>query len=776
MVADGTKTQVVVVGAGPVGLMLAGELRLGGADVVVLERRTAPTTASRATTLHARTMEILDSRGLLDRLGPVPNEVTGHFGGIPLDLSLPGRHPGQWKVPQARTEELLHDWATELGAVVLRGHELRALEVTADHVLAEVAGPAGPMALRAKYVVGCDGEDSTVRRLGGFDFPGTDASRELLRADVAGIDIPDRRFERLERGLAIAARRPDGVTRIMVHEFDRPRRTTGEPGFDDVVQAWRRVTDEDISGGTPLWVNAFGDASRQAARYRDVRLFLAGDAAHQQMPIGGQALNLGLQDAVNLGWKLAAQVRGRGPEGLLDSYHTERHAVGSRTLGNIRAQALLLLGPTETGPVREVVGELLARDGVREHLAGMISGLDVRYDVGPGSHPLLGARLPYARLLHGGEGGGEPAGEAREMTTPELLRTGRGLLLDLSGDPAPADRTRAAAGPWSGLVDTVIATHRGAGADATPDGALSGTDAVLVRPDGHVAWTGSEGEPDLVTALGRWFGAPAAPHNVMTSKKRRYDMGRLNGRTALVTGASRGIGRATAVRLAQEGALVAVHYASGQEDAEETVASIEKDGGRAFAVQAELGVPGDVHRLFVALENGLKERTGSTELNILVNNAGVMGGTAAEDTTPEQFDRLMAVNAKAPFFIVQRALQNIPSGGRIVNISSGLTRFANPQEIAYAMTKGAVEMLALHYAKALGPRNITVNSVAPGITRNGNPAFGIPEAVEQMAAMSTFNRVGEPQDIADVVAFLATDDARWITGAFIDATGGTLLG
>lgn len=253
-------------------------------------------------------------------------------------------------------------------------------------------------------------------------------------------------------------------------------------------------------------------------------------------------------------------------------------------------------------------------------------------------------------------------------------------------------------------------------------------------------------------------------------------MGKLTGKTALVTGSSRGIGRATAIRLARDGALVAVHCSSDAKAAQEVVASIESDGGRAFTVQAELGVPGDVHHLFVGLEQGLKERTGGTELNILVNNAGIMGNTSPEETTPEVFDRLMAVNAKAPFFIIQRALSNIPNGGRIINISTGLTKFANPQEIAYAMSKGAVEMLALHFAKYLGPRNITINSVAPGITRNSNPVFDIPDVVRQMAQLSTFNRVGEPSDIADVVAFLASDDARWVTGSFVDASGGTLLG
>lgn len=254
-------------------------------------------------------------------------------------------------------------------------------------------------------------------------------------------------------------------------------------------------------------------------------------------------------------------------------------------------------------------------------------------------------------------------------------------------------------------------------------------------------------------------------------------MTRLANRTALVTGSSRGIGRATAERLAADGALVAVHYNTNAEAAKEVVDGVMEKGGRAFPVQAELGVPGDVDTLFEALEAGLKEHNGGdVRLDIVVNNAGVMGGIAPAEVTPEQFDKLFAVNAKAPFFIVQRALTIMPDGGRIINISSGLTRFANPDEVTYAMTKGAVEMLALHFAKALGPRGITVNSVAPGITRNSNPLFDIPEAVEQMAQLSTFGRVGEPSDVADVVAFLASPEARWVTGSFVDASGGTLLG
>lgn len=252
-------------------------------------------------------------------------------------------------------------------------------------------------------------------------------------------------------------------------------------------------------------------------------------------------------------------------------------------------------------------------------------------------------------------------------------------------------------------------------------------------------------------------------------------MTRLRGKTALVTGASRNIGRAIAIRLAADGALVAVHWQSDQKAADETVATVEKNGGRAFAVQADLGSTGAIHQLFFDLEHGLKERTESSGLDILVNNAGVMGGVSPEDTTPEQFDRLVAVNARAPFFILQRASSDLNDGARVINISSGLTRVANPQEVAYAMTKGAVEQLTLHMAKHLAPRRITVNSVAPGITRNGNPVFDIPEVVDQMASLSAFDRVGEPEDIADAVAFLASDDARWITGSTLDASGGTLL-
>ncbi|MFJ9721239.1 FAD-dependent monooxygenase [Streptomyces sp. NPDC101209] len=488
MPGDTIQADVVVVGAGPVGLMLAGELIRGGVGVVLVEKRRGPHTGSRASTLHARTMELLHGRGLVPDLGDPPREPRGHFGGIPLDLTLPSSHPGQWKVPQTKTEAVLEEWVLAQGAELRCKHELTALEDTGDGVEGTALGHDGVRRrLRARYLVACDGEDSTVRRLIGADFPGQPAGRELLRADVAGLDIPDRRFERLEGGLAIAARRGDGVTRVMVHEFGSRAGDHGTAArFEDLVTAWKKVTGEDISHGTPLWVNSFTDASRQLTHYRHGRILFAGDAAHQQMPIGGQALNLGLQDAVNLGWKLALHLRGRADATLLDTYHTERHAVGRQVLANIRAQALLLLGPPSVEPLRRLLGELIALEDVRARLAGTISGLGLRYDLPGPAHPLLGARLPATPLRIG----------QRRVDSAHLLRTGGGVLLDLRADLPPLPL----ADGWTGTVGRVAAVPE------QPE-AWHGADRVLLRPDGHIAWAGT-GEDRLGQALRRWFGPP----------------------------------------------------------------------------------------------------------------------------------------------------------------------------------------------------------------------------------------------------------------------------
>jgi oxygenase len=475
-------TQVLVVGAGPVGLMLAGELRLGGAEVVVLEQLAVPTTESRASTLHARTMELFDQRGLLDRLGSPPNQRMGHFGGIPLDLGeLATRYPGQWKVLQAEVEKLLAGWAAEQGADIRRAHELVGLWAGPDRVRVRVDGPAGPQELTAEYLVGCDGEQSTVRQLAGIELTGLEPTRELFRADVAGIEIAERRFQRLPNGLAIAGRLPSGAMRVMVSEFQLPAGRTVPATFEDVCKAWSRVTGEDISAGIPLWVNAFDNASKQAARYRAGRVLLAGDAAHLQLPSGGQAINLGLQDAVNLGWKLAASVNGRAPAGLLDSYATERQAIGRQVLRNIEAQSLLLLGDPDIEPARAVLAELIGHPEVRDRLAGMISGLDVRY----GADSLAGLRMPHLELDLG----------RRSTSSTELLRSGCGLLLDFSGEPI----RQAALRDWAdgcALRVRMVSAPR-------PDDALP--DTVLIRPDGYLAWQGSRTD-DPRPALRSWFG------------------------------------------------------------------------------------------------------------------------------------------------------------------------------------------------------------------------------------------------------------------------------
>ncbi|HEY2699025.1 MAG TPA: FAD-dependent monooxygenase [Pseudonocardiaceae bacterium] len=472
MATEHRETEVVVVGAGPVGLMLAGELRLAGIDVIVLDELAEPMSESRASQLNARTMEILDQRGLLDVLDRPEREKGGHFGGIPLPVDgLDSVHSGHWKIPQYRTEAALWSWAGELGAVLLRGHRLTELDVRRDDVETVTVSATGSLRVRARYLVGCDGEHSTVRQLAGFDFAGQDATKELLRADVSGVDIPDRRFERLERGLAIAATR-GGVTRVMMHRFGaQARDRAGPPTFEEISTTWADITGEDIGGGQAVWTDAFDNTTRQATEYRRGRVLLAGDAAHRMMPVGGQALNIGLQDAVNLGWKLAAQVRGRAGADLLDSYHDERHPTDARVLANVEAQALLLLGDQRTDATRNMFTELLRIDTVRRHLGELVSGLDVRYDVGPGEHPLLGARMPHRA---------------------KALRSGRGVLLDPG-----TDEFRATAAKWSDRVDVV---------PATPDGDAG---AALVRPDGHVAWIDGT-HSDLHTALDRWFGPPKA--------------------------------------------------------------------------------------------------------------------------------------------------------------------------------------------------------------------------------------------------------------------------
>ncbi|HEU5472964.1 MAG TPA: FAD-dependent monooxygenase [Actinophytocola sp.] len=484
-------TDVIIVGAGPTGLMLAAELRLGGARVVVVERLAEPTGQSRGLGFTARAMEVLDQRGLLPRFGPVETSPLGHFGGVRFDYTvLPGAHFGARGIPQSQTEDVLERRAAELGADIRRGWEFRELLAGEDAVEVTVAAPDGEHRLRAAYLVGCDGGHSAVRGAAGFDFPGTPATRRMYLADVVGAGLRPRMLgERLPGGMVMAAPLRPGVDRIIVCEHGaEPVEQDGEPDFAEVADAWQRITGEDIHGADTEWVSSFTDATRQVTEYRRGRVLLAGDAAHIHLPAGGQGMSTGLLDAVNLGWKLAATVAGWAPDGLLDSYHAERHPAGARLLMNTRAQGMIFLGGADAQPLRELLGELIEHDAVKRHLAGIVSGLDLRYEVGGGDHPLLGRRVPPV-AVHGTAG---------QTSTTALLHPAQGVLLDIADDAAIRD---AAAG-WKDRVLTATAAPAGAGQP------LPEHDAVLVRPDGYIAWIGSD-PAELTIALHRWFGDPA---------------------------------------------------------------------------------------------------------------------------------------------------------------------------------------------------------------------------------------------------------------------------
>ena len=450
--------RVVIVGAGPVGLLLACELSRARVPVIIVERLASPMTESRASQLTTLTAELLHERGFDALLGEAAHEPRAHFGGLGFDLSgLDSEYAGNWKVPQYRTEAVLGERAEELGATLLRAHELTEITELSDHVVCEVQGPAGHLRIQARYVVGCDGARSAVRRLCGFGVSATAATKELLRADVTGISIRDRRFERLEAGFAVAAAR-DGVTRVMVHAAGQGvTERTGPPEFGEVVRLWEKVTGEDISGGNAVWLDSFDNAMGQADSYRRGRILLAGDAAHWHMPIGGQALNVGLQDAVNLGWKLAGTMNGWAAPGLLDSYHGERHPVAARVLDDVAAQEVLLLGGAEIEPLRAVLSELTGLGQVRAHLARAASNLGDRY--GPPRSLLAGRRIANLRLRM----------ESARSTIPAIH-----------------------------AIDE--------------EGSLPGITTILLRPDGYVAWA-DDSEEDLDQAIGKLLRAEGRQEN-----------------------------------------------------------------------------------------------------------------------------------------------------------------------------------------------------------------------------------------------------------------------
>jgi rifampicin monooxygenase len=468
---------VVIAGGGPTGLMLAAELRLHDVPVVVLEKEPTPTPHVRALGLHARSVEILDQRGLLDRFLALGTRYPagGFFAGIakPAPEDLGTAHPYTLGIPQTVTDRLLAEHAAAVGADIRRGAELTGLEQDDDGVTATLADGTR---LRCSHLVGCDGGRSTVRKLLGVAFPGEPSRSETLLGEME-VGVPAEevaavvaRVRRTELRFGVGPYGGGGVHRVVV-PADGVTGDRTPPTLEDVRRQLVALAGTDFGVHSPRWLSRFGDATRVAERYRTGRVLLAGDAAHVHPPAGGQGLNLGLQDAMNLGWKLAAEVTGRAPGGLLDTYHAERHPVAEAVLDLVRAQWQLM--SPDSRPLRRLVTRLMDFPDVNRYLTERIHALSVRYDLGDG-HPLLGRRLPDMPV---------PGGRLYD-----LLHTGRGLLLDGTGRLSAAGR-----------VDRV--GHVPAGPDVP---------ALLLRPDGHVAWAGDD-QRSLDDALARWFGPVRTP-------------------------------------------------------------------------------------------------------------------------------------------------------------------------------------------------------------------------------------------------------------------------
>ncbi|MFI0260663.1 FAD-dependent monooxygenase [Streptomyces sp. NPDC017056] len=480
---------VVIAGAGPNGLMLACELALAGARPLVLERLTEPTTEQRANGLVGQVVRMLDRRGLYERLtapGAIPEPAPAFvFGAFPLDLNdLPDNPLYTLMVPQLRIQHMLAERAAELGVEVRRGHEVTGLAQGEKSVTVELRGRAP---VEAAFLVGADGGHSTVRKLTGIEFPGVTADDSVsltghvsVPPDLVGADggltvpgfgvVPPFRHLRTERGLITWGPFPDGAPLITTVEWGRP--AEGAASLDELRAGASRVLGVDVPLAPPtgpgphLMRRLFGGNTRIAARYRAGRVFLLGDAAHVHSAIGGPGLNMGLQDAVNLGWKLASELRGHAPEGLLDTYESERAPVARRVAMHTQAQSLLTRPGGDVTALRELFGELLAQPTARRHIAHLLAGADITYDMGPATGPLVGRWAPDLPGLR------------------ELTRTGRPLLLDPTGTLD--------AGAWAPHIDTVTAP------------ALD--TALLLRPDCYVAWQGTT-DDGLHEALGTWFRA-----------------------------------------------------------------------------------------------------------------------------------------------------------------------------------------------------------------------------------------------------------------------------
>ncbi len=487
-----TDHAVVIAGGGPTGLMLAGELALAGVDVAIVERHASQRLGgSRSGGLHSRTIEVLDQRGIADRFlaEGQPLQMQG-FSGIRLDISdFPTRHNYGLALWQAHSERILAAWAGELGVPIAREREVTGFTQDGTGVDAELSNGRS---LRADYLVGCDGGRSVIRKAAGIEFPGWDPSISSLIAEAEMKEEPEwgRRYD--EQGTQAMARLEDGK-RVVVVVTERYAGQTGEPTLSDLRRALVAVWGTDYGVHSPAWISRFTDVTRQAASYRKGRVLLAGDAAHVHYPVGGQGLNIGVQDAMNLGWKLAQVVGGTSPEDLLDTYQAERHPVAARVLRNTMAQTALTRRDERIGALRDTMSELLGLDEPRHRIAGMISGLDIHYDLGAG-HPLLGRRMPDLDLV-------TADGPVRAFT---LLHQARPVLLNL-GEPGGFDIT-----PWADRVRLVDAKYAGPW-ELPVLGAVTAPAAVLIRPDGYVAWAGDLAQPGLSDALTTWFGPPTAP-------------------------------------------------------------------------------------------------------------------------------------------------------------------------------------------------------------------------------------------------------------------------
>lgn len=494
--------QLIIAGGGPTGLMLACELRLAGVDVAIVERRATQEIAGlRAGGLHSRTIEILDQRGIANRFlaeGKVA-QVAG-FAGTRLDISdFPTRHPYGLGLWQNHIERILAGWAAELDVTIYRGREVAGFTQNEDGVLVALSDSSS---LSGDYLVGCDGGRSLVRKLAGIEFPGWEATTANLIAEVEMREEPPLGTHQSRLGLYAFGRREyeirdgkvvfqqTGPINVMV-----PAETRGwaaEPTLGDLSSALIAICGTDFGVHSPTWISSFTDMARQAKSYRKGRVLLAGDAAHIHSPVGGQGLNTGIHDAVNLGWKLAQVVKGVSPDTLLDTYHAERHPVAARLLRNTLAQVALLRPDERSEAARGAVAELLEMDEPRRKYGAMMSGLDIRYELGD-RHPLLGRRMPDLDL--------ETAeGPVRVYA---LLHAARPLLINLDAGGGFD------IGRWAARVQLVDA-HYGGAWELPAIGEVNAPEAVLVRPDGYVAWVGEHYGNGLEEALSKWFG-PADP-------------------------------------------------------------------------------------------------------------------------------------------------------------------------------------------------------------------------------------------------------------------------